>query len=102
MKFKINVKCCKCDCSFQLSPNSFLLRDSLTCPNCGQLFPQAEYESLKQGISALGSLPNHVTDQPCAEDDIGSIFAENGFDLFVGEESSRSLYPGNDSFAAQH
>ena len=102
MKFKINITCRKCDCSFELSPNNFLLRDSLTCPNCGQPFPQAEYDSLKQGISVLGSLPNYVTDQPNAEDDLGSLFAKNGFDLFVCEDSTRSKYPGGESFTPQH
>lgn len=36
MKFKIDVKCCKCKCSFELAPTSFLKRESADCPNCGQ------------------------------------------------------------------
>lgn len=90
MKFKIDVKCCKCKCSFELAPTSFLKRESAECPNCGQPIPAAEYEALKTGITALGSLPGHI-----GPDDGGNPFAfaePVGFDLCVKEDTSAYLH----------
>lgn len=57
MDFKIAITCNVCKCGFELRPEHFKLRDSLECPNCGQVFPAEFYENLKTGVVALGEIP---------------------------------------------
>ncbi len=66
------------------------LGNGFRCPNCGQPIPAAEYETLKAGITALGSLPGHI-----GPDDGGNPFAfaePVGFDLCVKEDTSAYLH----------
>lgn len=101
MIFKVKINCRKCECSFELSPKGFLLRDALSCPNCGQAFPQQEYELLKQGISSLGKLPKYIADQQDEKtDDMSSLFSKVGFEIEVKEDASATPYSMQDSFAS--
>ena len=82
MDFKVGIKCMKCRCSFELRPESFKIRDSLECPNCGQMFPKDVYEKLKAGVTALGEVPEQLPE----DSDCLSLPAE-GFSLQVSEYS---------------
>lgn len=62
MDFKVKVSCEKCECSFELRPDSFKSRPSMECPNCGQAFPADVYEDLKAGVTALGNVPEFIGD----------------------------------------
>lgn len=57
MDFKIEIKCGKCNCRFELRHQNFKQRDSMECPNCGQPFPQDHYQNLKIGVVSLGNIP---------------------------------------------
>lgn len=62
MDFKIELLCSNCRCKHELRPEKFKSRNSLECPNCGQVLPNEIYEDLKIGVTALGRVPSGVWD----------------------------------------
>lgn len=93
MTFKVKIDCRKCDCSFELTPKFFLLREFAECPNCGQVFPQNDYDNLKAGIQRLGSVPGLVGEEK--ESDSPFSKPDTGFTLQVKE--CQNVYPEIDS-----
>ena len=62
MDFKIELTCHKCKCSCELRPTDFSERESMECPNCGQVLPADIYAKLKSGIVLLGEVPKTITE----------------------------------------
>lgn len=62
MDFKIELACHKCKCSCELRPTDFSERESMECPNCGQVLPADIYAKLKSGIVLLGEVPKTITE----------------------------------------
>lgn len=56
MTIKFRIYCHACDCSFEIDSEHFFNRDDLTCPNCHQLFPQAQFLPIKQTMDSLRSI----------------------------------------------
>lgn len=57
MDFKVNIKCLKCSCKFELCSSFNTDTEHLSCPNCGQKVPSDIYQNLKTGIRALSEIP---------------------------------------------
>lgn len=92
MDFKVKIECCNCKCVFELRPHDFKVRESLECPNCGQAFPANHYEDLKSGVSTLGRIPEHIS-----EDD-NNPYTENLFTVQVKSYGIlHSLYGDSDN-----
>lgn len=60
MDFKLKIKCEDCGCTFELRSTQFKLRDTLECPNCGNMLPDDVFQNLKTGIIALNNVPDHT------------------------------------------
>lgn len=93
MTFKVKIDCRKCGCSFELTPKFFLLREFAECPNCGQVFPQNDYDNLKAGIQRLGSVPGLVGADKENDDFLPK--SDKGFTIRVKE--CTNVYPELDS-----
>lgn len=88
MTFKVEINCQKCGCSFELTPKFFVLREFAECPNCGQTFPQDEYENLKAGIQRLGSVPGLI-----GVDETSNPFSESKTGFTAQVKECKNLYP---------
>ena len=84
MDIKIELTCHKCKCSCELRPTDFSERESMECPNCGQVLPADIYAKLKSGIVLLGEIPENIT-----EDD-SYPYAET---LFTASVKSFAIFP---------
>lgn len=57
MDFKIEIKCLKCSCKFELCSSFNTDTEFLSCPNCGQKIPADICQNLRVGIRALSEIP---------------------------------------------
>lgn len=80
MDFKIKISCHKCQCNFELRPETFSCKE-IICPNCSAKVADEYATHIINGIRELSAVPESYPNND------GSFFKETGFSFKVQDYS---------------
>lgn len=95
MDFKIQIKCGKCRCKFEIRPGFLEDDDRISCPCCSTAIPDDITKDIIAGTARLGRIPDQITSDGKSKDFLAPSDAAFSFTIVPFSETLDIMKPSS-------